>query len=54
MGTRLIWKDASRTLTLTLAPGSRMLSPLRRTISVNVLGVQKNVTFDGNPADVHF
>jgi hypothetical protein len=31
-----------------------MLSPLRRTISVNVLGVQKNVTFDGSPADVHF
>jgi len=54
MGTRLIWNDASRTLTLTLAPGSRMLSPLRRTISVNVLGVQKNVTFDGSPADVHF
>ena len=54
MGTRLIWNDASRTLTLTLAPGSRMLPPLRRNISVNVLGAQKNVTFDGNLADVHF
>jgi hypothetical protein len=49
MGTRLIWNDASRTLTLTLAPGSRMLPPLRRNISVNVLGPQKNVTFNGNP-----
>jgi hypothetical protein len=54
MGARLIWNDASRTLTLTLAPGSRMLPPLRRNISVNVLGVQKNVTFDGSLADVHF
>jgi alpha-glucosidase/alpha-D-xyloside xylohydrolase len=54
MGTRLIWNDASRTLTMTLAPGSRMLPPLRRNISVNVLGAQKNVTFDGNLADVHF
>jgi len=54
MGTRLIWNDASRTLILTLAPGSRMLPPLRRNISVNVLGAQKNVTFDGNLADVHF
>src|SRR5579864_3546513 len=54
MGTRLIWNDVSRTLTLTLAPESRMLPPLRRNISVNVLGVQKNVTFDGKPTDVHF
>ena len=54
MGTRLIWNDASRTLTLTLAAGSRMLPPLRRNISVNVLGSQRNVAFDGSPADVHF
>jgi alpha-glucosidase/alpha-D-xyloside xylohydrolase len=54
MGIRMIWNDVLRTLTLTLAPGSRMLPPLRRNISVNVLGAQKNVTFDGNLADVHF
>jgi alpha-glucosidase (family GH31 glycosyl hydrolase) len=54
MGTRLNWNDASRTLTLTLAPGSRMLPPLRRNISVNVLGAEKNLTFDGSLADVHF
>jgi alpha-glucosidase (family GH31 glycosyl hydrolase) len=54
MGTTLIWNDASRTLTLTHAPGSRMLPPLRRNISVSVLGSQRNVTFDGRPADVHF
>jgi alpha-glucosidase (family GH31 glycosyl hydrolase) len=54
IGTRLSWNDASRKLTLTLAPGSRMLQPLRRNISVNVLGSKKNVTFDGSLLDVHF
>jgi alpha-glucosidase (family GH31 glycosyl hydrolase) len=54
MGTRLVWNDASRTLALTLAPGSRMLPPLRRNISVHVLGAQKDVTFNGNLADVRF
>ncbi|HKV81203.1 MAG TPA: TIM-barrel domain-containing protein [Candidatus Sulfotelmatobacter sp.] len=54
MGTRLAWNDTARTLTLSLAPGSRMLPPLRRNISVNVLGAQRNVNFDGNPAEVHF
>jgi len=54
MGIRMIWNDALRTLTLTLAPGSRMLPPLRRNISLNVVGTQKNVTFNGNPMDVHF
>jgi len=54
MGTRLSWNDASRTLTVSLAPGSRMLPPLRRPISVNLLGSEKNVTFDGSLVDVHF
>jgi alpha-glucosidase/alpha-D-xyloside xylohydrolase len=54
MGTRLNWNDATRSLTLTLAPGSRMLPPLRRNISVNVLGNEKNVVFDGRQAELHF
>jgi hypothetical protein len=54
MGTMLQWNDASRTLTLTLAPGSRMLPPFRRKISVNVLGTEKNVVFDGRLAALHF
>ena len=54
MGTRLNWSDASKTLTVSLAPGERMLPPLRRNISVNLLGSEKNVTFDGSPVDVHF
>jgi hypothetical protein len=31
-----------------------MLPPLRRNISVNVLGAEKNVTFDGKSTGVHF
>ena len=54
MGTRLNWNDASRTLTVSLAPGSRMLPPLRRDISVNLLGSEKNVNFDGSLVEVHF
>ena len=54
MGTTLRWNDAARTLTLTLAPGSRMLPPFRRNFSVNVLGIEKNVVFDGRLAALHF
>ena len=54
MGTRLNWNDASKTLTVSLAPGSRMLPPLRRDISVNLLGSEKNVNFEGGLVEVHF
>ena len=54
MGTRLNWNDAAKTLTLTLAPGSRMLPPLRRNIFVKLLGNEKNFVFDGKRAEVHF
>ena len=54
MGTRLNWNDATKTLTLTLARESRMLPPLRRNISVNVLGNEKKLVFDGRQAEVHF
>jgi hypothetical protein len=48
------WRDAGRRLTLTLAPGSRMLPPGTRNIEV-VLAAQtagKPVTFSGKPVDV--
>jgi alpha-glucosidase (family GH31 glycosyl hydrolase) len=54
MGTRLNWNDATKTLTLALAPGSRMLPPLRRNIFVKLLGNEKNFVFDGRRAEVHF
>ena len=54
MGTRLNWNDARRTLTLNLEPGSRMLGPPQRTISVKLLHSEKTVAFDGKPAQVRF
>lgn len=54
MGTRLTWNDASRTLTLSLASGSRMLPPLSRKIAVNIFGAEKNVVFDGRQIEVKF
>src|SRR5580700_3941188 len=37
MGIQMDWHDADRTLTLRLAPGSRMLPPLRRNLQVKLL-----------------
>ena len=48
------WRDATRRLTLTLAPGSRMLPPGTRTLEVVLAGqtAGKPVTFSGKPVDV--
>lgn len=54
MGTKLVWNDADRGLTLSLAPGSRMLPPSQRKITVNLLGSEKSVVFDGKQTEVHF
>ena len=54
MGTKLTWNDASRVLTLALAPGSRMLAPLQRQISARMLGIEKTILFDGSQAEVRF
>jgi alpha-glucosidase (family GH31 glycosyl hydrolase) len=54
MGMRLNWNDAQHVLKLSLAPGSRMLPPLRRNIEVKLLHEEKRVVFDGNPVEVRF
>jgi alpha-glucosidase/alpha-D-xyloside xylohydrolase len=48
------WRDASRRLTLSLAPGSRMLPPSPRRLQVKVAGSSdmKSVTFAGRSVDV--
>jgi alpha-glucosidase/alpha-D-xyloside xylohydrolase len=48
------WRDAGRRLTLTLAPGSRMLPPGSRNIEVVLAGqtAGKPVTFNGKPVEV--
>ncbi len=50
----IAWRDATRRLTLTLAPGSRMLPPGKRRIEVLLAGqkVAKTVAFDGKPVEV--
>ena len=47
-GLRVMWTDRTRTLSMRLAPGARMLPPARRTIDVRVAGgATKTVVFDG-------
>lgn len=50
----LRWRDAQRTLTLGLAPGSRMRSPATRVFDVRIAGAAsgRTVTFDGRSIDV--
>ena len=50
----MTWRDATKQLALSLAPGSRMLPPARRPITVRLAGTQttKSVTFSGQPVTV--
>ena len=49
MCVELRWQDSSRTLTLSLAPGSRMIGSPTRVIDVRVAGESRtqSVRFDG-------
>jgi alpha-glucosidase (family GH31 glycosyl hydrolase) len=50
----MAWRERDRTLTLRLAPGSRMMPPTRRTFDVRVAGEKtvKTIGFEGKPIDV--
>jgi alpha-glucosidase (family GH31 glycosyl hydrolase) len=52
MGIQMGWDDARRTLSLQLAPGSRMLSSEPRAITVQLAEVKRTVTFKGKPVEV--
>ncbi len=54
MGIAAQWRDAGRRLTLSLAPGSRMLLPTRRPLEIRVVGRTgaRLVTFDGKTIEV--
>ncbi|HKV61357.1 MAG TPA: TIM-barrel domain-containing protein [Candidatus Acidoferrum sp.] len=54
MGIQMEWKDAPRTLTLNLAPGSRMLPPFRRSFDINLDHKTRSVEFDGRPLSLSF
>jgi alpha-glucosidase (family GH31 glycosyl hydrolase) len=47
MGIQMEWSDALRTLTLNLAPGSRMLPPFRRNLEIKLEGHTRSLEFDG-------
>ena len=54
MKVAMTWRDATRRLTLELAPGGRMLPPMRRQIVVRMAGkpATKTVTFEGKRVEV--
>ena len=54
MGIQMAWNDARRLLTLRLAAGSRMLSPVGRNMEVKLGQKVRSVIFEGNPMEVSF
>jgi hypothetical protein len=50
----MTWKDSAGTLSIRLAPGTRMLPPLKRPLQVRVAGSKdsKSVVFEGKPVEV--
>ena len=54
MGIQMAWDDSRRTLSMQLAPGSRLLASGSRAIVVQLAGVTREITFHGKPAQVSF
>jgi alpha-glucosidase (family GH31 glycosyl hydrolase) len=52
-GIRMTWNDARRTLSMRLAPGSKMLTPERRfTIAIARSAAKRDVVFSGRPLEL--
>jgi len=54
MRVEMAWRDRDRRLTLRLAPGSRILPPLKRPIEVRIAGEERtaDLIFDGRPVEM--
>ncbi|MGB6483662.1 MAG: TIM-barrel domain-containing protein [Candidatus Acidiferrales bacterium] len=52
MGIQMAWNDSRRVLRLHLAPGSRMLAPLRRNMEIKVDQATQQIVFEGRPVEV--
>jgi len=52
MGIEMRWDDTRRTLQMELAPGSRMLAPLRRELILKRAGTSHRAIFDGRKLEV--
>jgi alpha-glucosidase (family GH31 glycosyl hydrolase) len=54
MGIQMKWDDARRSFSAQLAPGSRLLEPQARAMSVELNGTSRKLTFEGKPLQVSF
>jgi alpha-glucosidase (family GH31 glycosyl hydrolase) len=54
MGIQMTWNEAARKLILQLAPGSRMLPPERRNLTVDLAGMKRKVIFEGKSIELAF
>jgi alpha-glucosidase/alpha-D-xyloside xylohydrolase len=54
MGIQMEWNDSRRSLSLRLAPNSRVLPPPRRNIEVKLGETIHSVVFNGSPVDLKF
>ncbi len=52
MGIQMAWDDTRRILSLHLAPGSRLVPPAPRAITVQLAGATHRVNFDGKPVQI--
>jgi alpha-glucosidase (family GH31 glycosyl hydrolase) len=52
MGIQMDWNDSRRVLRLHLAPGSRMLPPLRRNMEIRTEQAAHEIVFEGRPVEV--
>jgi alpha-glucosidase (family GH31 glycosyl hydrolase) len=52
MGIQMAWNDKRKSLTLRLAPGSRMMSATKREIRVKIGGATRQAVFDGQNLEI--
>jgi hypothetical protein len=50
----MAWDDTRRTLSLQLAPASRLLPPGPRAITIQLADTTHSVNFEGKPVQVRF
>jgi alpha-glucosidase (family GH31 glycosyl hydrolase) len=54
MGIDMTWNDTRKTFSLRLAPGSRVLPPTPRAITVQLAERKRSIEFEGKPVEVSF
>ena len=54
MGMQITWNDARKSLTVRLAPSSRMIGPSRRNLEVKMGDATKTGVFEGRNLEIKF